>query len=270
MARTIKEIQQSIIDSIEANHEQGLLSNSKVAEWRLWTYVMAGAIHAFEVILDVFRREVDTETARIAPGTPQWYAQMCYRFQNGHDLEYNEKTAELYYATDDPDSRIIKVATVTESPLVLKVAKLDDEQKITPLSVEELANFTRYVERIKFAGMQVDSMSSFPDLVRYDLTVYYDPITPPDMVEANVIEALALFREELEYDAMFYTQRMLETVTAVRSVVTVKGNRVEHKSAEDDTFQGVDVMVQLFAGYFDYDQDCSITMVPITIAAHES
>lgn len=59
MARTIKEIQDSIIDSLQ--QESGLsLSTSKVAEWRLWTYVFAVVVHTFEIILDMFRIEVDT------------------------------------------------------------------------------------------------------------------------------------------------------------------------------------------------------------------
>lgn len=45
------------------------LSSSKSAEWRLWTYVIAVCIHSFEIVLDVFKEEVDAQAYRITPGT---------------------------------------------------------------------------------------------------------------------------------------------------------------------------------------------------------
>ena len=95
MARTINDIQQSIITDLQTYFPK--LSTSKVAEWRLWTYVVAAAIHAFEIILDLFRQEVDELTAKITPGTKLWYAEMCYRFQNGHTLVFDKNTAQFYY-----------------------------------------------------------------------------------------------------------------------------------------------------------------------------
>lgn len=57
MARTVAEIQ-DIIEQTLAKRGY-VLSTSKVAEWRLWVFVSAAAIQAFEVILDLFRKEVD-------------------------------------------------------------------------------------------------------------------------------------------------------------------------------------------------------------------
>ncbi len=112
MARTINDIQQSIITDLKANFPN--LSVSKFAEWRLWTYMVAAAIHAFEVILDLFRQEVDDLTTKITAGTKLWYAEMCYRFQNGHTLVFDKATSQFYYEQDDPDSRIVKVVAVNE------------------------------------------------------------------------------------------------------------------------------------------------------------
>ena len=66
MARTINEIQNEMITSLQA--KSGLtLSTSKVAEWKLWTYVVAAAIHTFEIALDVFKSETDSLTNKITP-----------------------------------------------------------------------------------------------------------------------------------------------------------------------------------------------------------
>lgn len=123
MARTINDIQQSIITDLKANFPN--LSVSKFAEWRLWTYMVAAAIHAFEVILDLFRQEVDDLTTKITAGTKLWYAEMCYRFQNGHTLVFDKATSQFYYEQDDPDSRIVKVVAVNEGykTVSIRVAK---------------------------------------------------------------------------------------------------------------------------------------------------
>ncbi len=55
-------------------------------------------------------------------------------FQNGHELLFDEQTAQLYYAEDDAEARIIGVVAVTESAglLSIKVAKLDNQNRIVP------------------------------------------------------------------------------------------------------------------------------------------
>lgn len=63
MARTINEIQTGINTALEAGTEVKL-STSKVAEWRLWTWIVATAIQAFEVILDLFKKEVQEKRIR--------------------------------------------------------------------------------------------------------------------------------------------------------------------------------------------------------------
>lgn len=95
MARTINEIQTGINTALEAGTEVKL-STSKVAEWRLWTWIVATAIQAFEVILDLFKKEVQEKTDKITPGTVRWYGEQCLRFQNGHKLLFDKNTAALY------------------------------------------------------------------------------------------------------------------------------------------------------------------------------
>ena len=243
--------------------ERPELSASKVAGWRLWTLVVAGVIHAFEVILDLFRAEVDEKTSKITPGTLTWYQQMCLRFQNGYELKFDTKTAELYYDKDDPDAQIIKVAAITEgrNSILLKVAKFDQDGRVTPLDIYELKNFTDYVEAIKFAGLQVDILSIPSDLIRYDIEVYYDPAVPAATVEQNVRQALDDFRVPKSYDAMFYPQRMIEAVLSASGVITAKLNGVQQKKATEEYMEPVGVMAVLWAGFFEYADDCVLTMI---------
>lgn len=252
MARTINDIQQSIIDDLQASFPQ--LSTSKVAEWRLWTYVIASAIHAFEVILDLFRSEVDDLTGKITTGTRQWYAEMCYRFQNGHTLVLDKETMQFGYEQDDPDSRIVKVVAVREGAKMvsIRVAKTDEQGHIVPLDDSERRNLTDYMDTIHTAGIPTTIVSTTADTIRYNLNVYYDPSVPSSAVRSNVERAIEAFKISLSFDAMFYTQRLVDAVMHAEGVVTVEAVALEHKTSAETDFSPVPVRVELAAGYFEY------------------
>lgn len=269
MARTIKEIQGEM--TARMKQERPGLSASAVAEWRLWTYVVAAAIHAFELLFDLFRSEVDELTDKITPGTLRWYAEMCYRFQNGHELLFDNQTAMLYYAEDDPAARIVKVVAISENDnkLLIKVAKLDAEGRIVPI-VDELHNFIGYIDSIKFAGVETDVVSTTADRIRYAMQVYYDPAVPETTVRAGVEEALAAFKTSLSFDAMFYAQRLVDAVMAASGVVTVDLSSIERKGHSNPDYVPVEVMSELESGYFEYAGDCSAVFTSIKAGRHES
>lgn len=260
---TIKEIQDSITAATEA---EGLkLSTSKVAEWRLWAYVIAAAIHAFELALNLFRSEIDTLTNKITPGTVRWYAEMCYRFQNGHELLFDDKTAMLYYDKDDATARIIKVVAITEGEnrLSVKAAKLDDKGKIIPLSADEKYNFTGYIDAVKFAGVETDVISTTEDKLRYELEVFFEPSIPATTVRDNVLAALEKYKTALGFDSMFYTQKFIDTVMAVPGVVTCDLKALSRKGASAPSFVPVRIYTELESGYYEYDKDCVLTLTSV-------
>lgn len=245
------------------------LSSSKVAEWRLWTYIVATAIHAFELILDLFRKEVDELTNRITPGSETWYKEMCLRFQNGHELLFDNENAMLYYEADAPDTRIVKVVAVKSAAEIyhrqisLKVAKFDTDGKVIPLSEDELYNFTGYVQVFKFADDPVDIVSTTADKILYDLEVFYEPAIPVTVVRGNVLQALSDFRLKLDFNAMFYPQRLLDVLLSVKGVVTADLKTIKRKGATDPDFEEVSVMSELQSGYFEYADDCVLAMTSI-------
>lgn len=263
MARTIQEIQQAMQADLEAQREgRPALSSSAVAEWRLWVRVTAMGIHLFEVIHDQFRTEIDEAADKITPGTVRWYVEQCKRFQNGHELLFDENTAQLYYAVDDPAARIIDVVAVTEGKerLSIKVAKLDDQGKIVPLTADELHNFTGYVDSIKFAGIETVTVSTNADQVRYNVEVFYDPAVPVTTVRERVTEALDVFRNEQDFNSMLYRQKFVAAIMAVAGVVTADLKSMERKGTSMESFEAVGVAEELEAGYFDYTDDCTLTL----------
>lgn len=261
--RTIKDIQEAITTDLQKNNTK--LSTSSVAEWRLWTYIIATAIHLFEITLDLFRKEVDSLTNKITPGTTRWYAEMCYRFQNGHELLFDDKTAMLYYPVDDASARIVKIVAITEgqNSLLIKAAKIDNSGTIIPLTLEEKYNFTAYIDAIKFAGVNTDVISTTEDKIRYHLEVWFDPSVPNTLVRSNVLAALNTFKTALGFDSMIYTQKLIDTVMSASGVITCKLSSLERKGTSDTEFKPVDVFSELESGYFEYTDDSTLGLTSI-------
>ncbi len=254
MARTISEIQKTIETDLRG---RGLaLSTSSVAEWRLWSFVVATAINVFEVILDLFTKEVNELTDRLTPGTLRWYAAQALRFQTGHKLEYDSATATLYYPTDDPAARVIKVVAITElaNHLIIKVATQTDKGEIKPLSETDCNNFISYMDAIKFAGIQIDVVSQKADKLRYDMVVYHDPAYPPSSVRKNVDAALEKYKTDIGFSGTIYRQQLIDAVMSAEGVVTVDDKSISRAGAADnDMFSEIGVAAMLDAGYFDFD-----------------
>lgn len=266
MARTIKDIQSVINADLQAKHPT--LSNSAVAQWRLLTWVVATAIYTFELILDAFRVEIDAAADKITPGTLRWYVEQCKRFQNGHELKFNEQTAQLYYENDDPTARIISVVAATEGikKLSIKVAKLDSQNKIIPLTADELYNFTGYVDSIKFAGIETMTVSTNADLLKYKVEVYFDPAVPVTTVKANILTALDRFRSDIGFNSMLYRQRFVDAIMSVQGVVTVELLSLTRKGTSMADFADVAVSEELESGYFDYTSDSEIILTSSRMA----
>lgn len=264
MARTINEIQQAIIASLKSSHPE--LSTSKVAEWRLWAYVVAAAIYTFELILDLFRREIEEATDKVVSSTERWYAQMCYRFQNGHKLLFDDKTATAYYAQDDPSARIIRrvAIAVTQKKVFTKVAKFDAQGKIVPLSADETFNFEGYMAVIKPAGDQIEVVSTTADQIRYQMEVFYDPVIPRTTVQANVEQAIAGFKTSLSFDGTLYAQQLLDAVMAAPGVVTIDLQALLRQGADTQgEWVPVGVMSELQSGYFEYDTQSKLVLTSV-------
>lgn len=276
MANTIEYIKEKIEATVkEKLPELARSAASRVAEWKLWTYIVAVAIHAFELIMDNFQKEITALTTRITPGTVRWYAEMCKRFQNGNSLSFDENTGLLYYKEDFPESsRIIKNVAISEGVdedeaadgqpdagtpsgrpcLNIKVAK-EENGKIVELSQEELRNFGGYIDAIKFAGCQTKVISTKADRVFYKLTVYHDPAEASEKVRTGVETALSDFKKSIDFDGILYRQKFLDAVMAVNGVVTCVLDEFKQHSSRDvseDDWHDIDTHAELEAGYFDY------------------
>lgn len=262
MARTISEIEASIEARLSASFE---LSTSAAAEWRMWTHCVAYCIHLFELTLDLFKDEMDTDAKREVAGSLTWYKRKCYDFQNGHELVFSTTTGLLEYETADADAQVVKVASVSVSDnntLVFRVATLDNNGEIVPLASPQTQNFKDYIDAIKFAGTKTQVISTDADLVRYTIQAWYDPAYPAETVRANVLASLTALRTSQDFGGIIYRHEMLEAVTSVAGVVTAKIVLLSRKGSEDSSWTDIDTASRLHAGYFNYDTGhCTLTLI---------
>lgn len=226
MARTIAQIQQSIIAAKQADATlSGLSSTSNAAIWLLWTYVVAVCQWVLENYFDAHKAEVEKIIATQRAHTLQWYVTKARQFQYGVLLPFESDS----YATPstDPAIAIINYAAAVELPSLvrLKVATLSGGS-LAPLSVGQLTAFTAYIQLIKDAGVRMQITSGNPDMLRLQLTIYYDPLVL-DATGARidgtstypVKDAVKAFLEALPFNGLFVINNLIKALQAIEGVV---------------------------------------------------
>ena len=264
MARTVSEIKTDLITRQEELIPG--LSTSQTADWFIWVSIFAFAIFLFEVIMDAFKEDVESQLQKNQPGTLKWYSEKAQAFQNGHTLQVDQ-WGVVGYAAEDTQAQIVKHASVIESDgnVIIKVATINEESnELEPLSITtgDFINFQRYMNKIKFAGTSVSYKTLTADIITYDVNVYYDPLYIPANVESSVLVALNAFRTALSFDARLYKSDFINAIEAVEGVKTVKVNSMLITPAEGDPVT-LDVVEELASGYFNYSENSLITMINI-------
>lgn len=173
MARTIKEISDSIIGEMQVNIP-ALTSPSKVAIYRLIVDVVATAIWSLEKLWDIFKADIETRIQAAVSGTVAWLHNACLTFQYGDNLEFNGE--KFIYPVVNTDKQIIKRCAIVESgsKVLIKVAKLSGETPVE-LTFDEYNAFKWYIRNIKFAGVKTAIISQPADLLSLSFKVYYAP-----------------------------------------------------------------------------------------------
>lgn len=226
MARSINQIQQQIIDVKQTDPTLSgyTWSDSKVAIWRLWTYVVAVCIWTLENLFDYHKSEVEQIIATQKPHTLQWYVHKATLFQLGATLP--EGSDSYTEPSSDPMVTIIRHAAAVElSNLVrIKVAK-DNGGALEALTIGELAAFSGYMNKIKDAGVRLQLTSSNPDSLQLVLSVYYDPLvltnsgTRIDGTSSMpVLHAVNTFLANLPFNGVFVLNNLIGALQAIDGV----------------------------------------------------
>ena len=262
MARSIGEIKKTITENLDTKFS---LSTSSSAEWLLWVHCFAYCIHLFEITLDLFKSEIEEASRKAVAGTLSWYNDKCYEFQMGYNLYFNTNTGQLKYEKDDETARIIKMAAVNalEDSVVFRVATQNERGSIVPLNEEQLLAFSNYIDAIKFAGTKTSIVSMAADLLRYGMTVYYNPAYSAYVISRLASIALDEFKLSQRFGGIIYRHKFIEVITRIEGVVAVRLDELSKKGDGDTDFTNIEAFAYLNAGYFNYSGDCMLYLYSV-------
>lgn len=191
MARTINEIYNQLITAKESQPDltsllptgdtaddlkTDLTSNSVVAIWRLWLWIVAVGSHTVELLIDKHRSEVETFVANKEWGTLGFLRNKALEYQFGDSLTWNG--SQFIYSTYTPANQIVKRAAVVVSGQIVqfKIAKLTAGGLPEKLSSAEKISFAAYIDGLVYAGTQYAVISDDPDDVKLDIEIVFDPL----------------------------------------------------------------------------------------------
>ncbi len=230
MARSISEIQQSIISAKSADGNlAGLTSTSNVAIWMLWTYIVAVCQWTLENLFDAHKNEVIEILKSQKPHTLQWYVTMAKLFQYGETLPPYSDTYSVVPPAD-PTVLVVQFAAAVEltSMVRIKVAK-QVGGILAPISTPELTAFSAYMNRIKDAGVRLQLTSANPDNLQLALNIFYDPLVIDSTgsrldgtSSTPVQDEINRFLENLPFNGLFVLNFLIEALQAIDGVRIVQ------------------------------------------------
>jgi hypothetical protein len=228
MARTVENIQAEINAQVQNTPQFGVLSTSKTAMWRLWTYIVASAIRLLEVLFDNHKQDVLAALAKLKPHTTRWYQAKALNYQHGYTLPDGEDNYDNLNLSDNDIAiaQIVKYAAVIErgDKVEIKVAKYASGFPFV-LDAAELAGFSNYINDIKDAGVKVEIISAQSDNLRVTLDVYYDGkvldatgVRLDGTDSTSVQTAVKSFLNQLPFNGVFVIADLVDALQKVEGV----------------------------------------------------
>lgn len=248
MTHRINEIQQSILDKkatiselsaleVLTTQEQSLQeinSNSKVAVWRLWVWVMSFAIFSLERLMAIFQEDVEKRIAATRIHTQKWYRDKALAFLYGVPLVADTDIFDL----TGLDEQAIKSAKIVANAASIRIVEngygtlrikavgsLNGEYvPLLPVQIWALSvYFNQYVAD---AGTLVLVTSGEADLLKLKLDIYFDPLqlsptgTRLDNTNDNpVLEAIHEFLQSINFEnGTFITSYLTAHIQSVPGV----------------------------------------------------
>lgn len=239
MARTIEQIQQSIIDAKNATPVlSGLTSTSQVAIWRLWTYITAVATWALENILDIAiaQQNIYIKSQKIHSLT--WYSDYAKKFQYGSSLPYGAVEYDNSSLTPSQveTQQVVKFAAAVKTPggIMIKIAGVDGSGNLQPIGGSELVAFSEYMFRISAAGDNLFYTNNVADNLKVVMNIYYDPLVLNSQGkrldgsnDTPVAEAIDTFIKQMDFNGRLVPQDFVDWLQKVEGVKIVDPVSIE-------------------------------------------
>jgi hypothetical protein len=226
MARTFDQIY-SQIDAARANYPalSGLNSVSATAVYKALISVFASAGVVLEQYFDLFKQDLKELAAAAQPGTAAWLATKVKEFQYSttqtYFLTYTNGT--IQYNIINPSDRIVTNVAVVElagGGVLIKTAKTAGST-LVPLSNNERNALQAYMNRLKFAGMNLAVQSLAADSLRIYRNVVYMGTISQTAIQTQVEAAINNYLSKLPFDGVVQDTSIDDAIQTVPGVVDI-------------------------------------------------
>lgn len=186
MARTVAQIQQTMMDAITANPDLQYTDENNIvrpltyntsarAIFRAFTFITATAIAFLEQLMDLYVTTIEGIVARSPGASALWVQDKMFKFQ------YDATTPQIVqlintvpqYPTVDETKRIITACSVTSNVANTVNIKVAKSNPYTALSTLELNAAQSYIDTIGVAGIDYNVISLPADKLYIQADVYY-------------------------------------------------------------------------------------------------
>ncbi|MDJ1494149.1 hypothetical protein QNI19_14490 [Cytophagaceae bacterium DM2B3-1] len=260
MARTILEIKAEILSNVAADPILSEIDNTSITSpTNLLAYIFAAAIWVHELFFDTHKTEIEKLINEAPVGTPSWYVLKSKLFQSG-DVLY-EVNGFLAYPVIDETKQIVSQAAykVSGSKLFLKVAKdgaLPDT--LEPLDSTELAQFAGYIDRLRFAGTEIEIVSLNADRLRMYAKIYYQGIYELNDFRIRLVSAIKAYLKNLPFDGTVQYIRLVDAMQGVEGFYDIETIQLQGWSGlVSESFTR---LYETKAGYIEAETDAGFTL----------
>lgn len=235
MARSVQTIKDQIKD---AKNTQVPLADIKFKEEggsavgiaNLWAYITAVCINVLEQLWDLMKFNIESSIAKAGAGTAPWLRERILEFQKGDNVIYSN--GKVIYETVDETKRILTRCSVTQDGNRVVKAKVAKSDPPAALSGPEIAELEYYIDKIQFAGTQVNVVSLDADRLYVVAEVRYDG-QYSESIHADVVAALDAYCAALSsidnFNGIVYVNKVQDAIQAVNGVVWVKMQEVAYR-----------------------------------------
>lgn len=150
-------------------------SGSKIANWRLWLWIVAVASHVVEGLFDAAKAYISSTINSVRPHTLKWYEQEARKWQYGHEIAWLDDD-HFGYLIIDAAARLVTDVAATEADdgsLTIKAVKRVSGVPAALASLE-LQSFIAFWARWKDAGVRINIVSQPPNVLDIQAVVQRD------------------------------------------------------------------------------------------------
>lgn len=233
MARTVAQIQQTILDAITANPDLTYVDENNIthpltdntsarAIFRAFTFIYATAAAFLEQLMDLYVLTIEGIVARSPGASILWVQDKMFKFQ--YDAT-NPQIVQLIntipqYPTVDATKRIITACSVTSNVANTVNIKVAKSNPYTALSGPELSAAQSYIDTIGVAGIDYNVISLAADKLYIQADVYYQGQYSA-VIQTNVIAAINTYLQQLSLVNFNGDLKMSDLTDIIRDVVGV-------------------------------------------------